>query len=470
MHQKPEFSEKREIIKFIEENDVKILNLCHIPENGRLKTLSFSATNKERVQEILEFGERVDGSNLFSYIEPDKSDVYITPRINRAFLNPFSATPTLNILCDYLDENGKPLEVAPKNVLARAEERLYSSTGIVLKALAEMEFYIISKNENETLFPSFPDKNYHESSPFAKFEDVRNEVLITLADIGIPTKYGHSEVGTVNRDGLTMEQHEIELLPQRLTEMAEAISITKWVIRNVCAKHGVSVSFSPKVALEHAGNGMHVHLCGLKNGRNVIVGRDGALSEKALKMIGGVLRFARSLTAFGNTVPVSYLRFISRKESPMHVCWGSRNRLALIRIPLWWSFKGKIESKYVCRRTFEYRAPDPLADAYLLFAGVTVAVDYALKNSREALRIAERLHVEKAGRKQKMLLPQSCFESAENLERDRGFYEAHGIFPRKVIDKTVERLKGYKDKDLWIRLAGKPSKIEEVLRHYLHYG
>jgi len=47
MHQKPEFSEKREIIKFIEENDVKILNLCHIPENGRLKTLSFSATNKD---------------------------------------------------------------------------------------------------------------------------------------------------------------------------------------------------------------------------------------------------------------------------------------------------------------------------------------------------------------------------------------------------------------------------------------
>ncbi|RLI22068.1 glutamine synthetase, partial [Candidatus Bathyarchaeota archaeon] len=124
MHQKPEFSEKREIIKFIEENDVKILNLCHIPENGRLKTLSFSATNKERVQEILEFGERVDGSNLFSYIEPDKSDVYITPRINRAFLNPFSATPTLNILCDYLDANGKPLEVAPTNVFARAEERL----------------------------------------------------------------------------------------------------------------------------------------------------------------------------------------------------------------------------------------------------------------------------------------------------------------------------------------------------------
>lgn len=76
--------------------------------------------------------------------------------------------------------------MAPKNVLARAEEKLYSSTSIVLKALAEIEFYIFSKNENETLFPSFPDKNYHESSPFAKFEDVRNEVLVTLADIGIP--------------------------------------------------------------------------------------------------------------------------------------------------------------------------------------------------------------------------------------------------------------------------------------------
>ncbi|MDH5783049.1 MAG: glutamine synthetase beta-grasp domain-containing protein, partial [Candidatus Bathyarchaeota archaeon] len=110
MNGKLNLVEKEDVLRFISEKGVKILNLCHIPEDGRLKTLSFSASDKKQVQEVLEFGERVDGSSLFSYIDPDKSDIYITPKPNTAFLNPFSSEPTLNILSRYLDENGNPLD------------------------------------------------------------------------------------------------------------------------------------------------------------------------------------------------------------------------------------------------------------------------------------------------------------------------------------------------------------------------
>ncbi|MDH5691327.1 MAG: glutamine synthetase beta-grasp domain-containing protein, partial [Candidatus Bathyarchaeota archaeon] len=236
MHATSNFPLKEEIAKLISENGIKILNLCHIPEDGRLKTLSFIATDRKKVDEILELGERVDGSNLFSFIEPGQSDVYIMPKLSRAFINPFSKVPTLNILCEYLDENGKPLDAAPRNVLARAEAKLRSSNGIVLKALAELEFYVISKQRTEMLFPGAPDKNYHESTPFTNFEDLRNEVLVTLASVGIATKYGHSEVGRIlGKDNSFMEQQEVEFTPQNLAEMAETIPITKWVIRNICA-------------------------------------------------------------------------------------------------------------------------------------------------------------------------------------------------------------------------------------------
>jgi len=467
------FSEKEDIVRFISENGIKILNLCHIPEDGKLKTLSFSAINENRVYEILEFGERVDGSNLFSFIEPGKSDIYIMPRISRAFINPFSTIPTLNILCDYLDEHGKPLDIAPKNVLARAEEKLRSSYSVVLKALAELEFYIISKQESEIVFPGMPDKNYHESAPFAKFEDLRNEVLVTLSNVGIDTKYGHSEVGRVFSKGdIFMEQQEVEFMPQNLAEMAETIATAKWIIRNICLKHGVSVSFSPKISLEHAGTGMHIHLCAVRNGENIVANPNGTLSAEALKMIGGILKFAPSLSVFGNTTPVSYLRFIARKESPMHICWSARNRLALIRIPLWWNFIKKGEGKDNLKETFEYRAPDPFADAYLLFAGIALAVNYGLENPEEALKIAEDLHIEGAGGKRKRLkvLPRSCSEAAKKLRRDRRFYEANGVFPKKLVDKTIDKLRAYKDKDLWKNLASKPKKIEKVLGQYLHYG
>lgn len=467
------FKEKDEIGRFIAEKGIKILNLCHISEDGRLKTLSFTATNRKKVDEILELGERVDGSNLFSFIEQEKSDIYIMPKLDKSFINPFAKLPTINILCDYLDENGKPLEVAPKNILARAEGKLHSSSGIVPRALAELEFYVISKQKPEMLFLGFPDKNYHESAPFAYFEDIRNEVLETLTNIGIAVKYGHSEVGRIiGENGILMEQHEVEFASKNLADMAEAVAVAKWAIRNICAKYGVSASFSPKTALEHAGNGMHIHICGLKNGKNVIANSDRTLSSEARKMIGGILKFAPSLSAFGNPTPVSYLRFIARKESPTQICWSTRNRLALIRIPLWWSFRetrGNIDD---CRETFEYRAPDAFANTYLLLAGITIAADYGLRNPKEALKIAEDLYVEEIEDRKKPLnfLPHSCRESAENLEKDRQLYEASGVFPRKLIDKTIETLKSYKDKTLWKEFTDRPDKIENLLSQYLYHG
>jgi len=465
-------STREDVIKLIQEKNIKIVNLCHIPDDCRLKTLSFMAKNKERLHEILEFGERVDGSSLFSYIDTKSSDIYIMPKFETAFINPFSLMPTLNVLCEYIDEHGKPLDVAPENILLRAEEKLHASTGIILKALAELEFYIVNKQE-ETVFPGLSERNYHESAPFARFDDLRNEVLVGLADIGIATKYGHAEVGRFcSETGHVMEQHEIEFQSQKLGKMAETVAIAEWVIRNICAKYGVSVSFAPKLALEHAGSGMHIHLCALGKNKNMIADSKGNLTIKAKQMIGGLLKFASSLTAFGNTIPISYLRFISRKESPMQICWGAKNRLALVRIPLWWGFRGDIQEIDSCRQTFEYRAPDASANIYLLLAGIAVAVEYGLKNPKEATKTAEDLHIENVVKKAKeyKLLPQSCSEAAQNLERDRNYYEVDGVFPRRVIDGIISKLESYKDKGLWKRLADKPEEIDEMLWKYLRSG
>jgi len=468
-----DLSDREDIVKFVSENNIRILNLCHISEEGRLKTLSFSAADRARVLEILEFGERVDGSSLFSFIEPGKSDIYIMPKVSRAFVNPFSTLATLNIMCDYLDENGMPLNFAPKSVLIRAEEKLRRSSGVTLKALAELEYYIISKHQVEMQFKSAPDKNYHESTPFAEFEDLRNEVLAILNITGISTKYGHSEVGRIyTNDDTLLEQHEIEFAPQSLTEMAETVSIAKWIVRNVCARHGVSVTFIPKISLDHAGNGMHIHLCGLKKGNNIVPKPDGNLSNEAMQMIGGILKFAPSLAAFGNPTPVSYLRFIAHKESPMYICWSARNRSALVRIPLWWSFKQKRKGGDSCKETIEYRAADAFANAYLLLAGLALATEYGLANSRKALKIACAHHIETSDKVEKELpaLPQSCSESAESLEKHRKYYEADGVFPKKLIDKTIEKLRSYRDKELWKELLGKPDEIEKEIMHYIHYG
>jgi glutamine synthetase len=124
-----------------------------------------------------------------------------------------------------------------------------------------------------------------------------------------------------------------------------------------------------------------------------------------------------------------------------------------------------------CGETFEYRAPDAFANPYTLLAGITVAANYGLSNPREALKNAKDLHVKNSAEKKLLkTLPLSCSESASNLLRDRQLYESKGVFSTRLIDRTIESLKSYRDKNLWQKLANKPDETERMLRLYRHYG
>jgi len=66
--------------------------------------------SRDHLESILTAGERVDGSSLFSFIESGSSDLYLIPRYRAAFVNPFTEIPTLEILCSFYNNDGKPLE------------------------------------------------------------------------------------------------------------------------------------------------------------------------------------------------------------------------------------------------------------------------------------------------------------------------------------------------------------------------
>ena len=131
--QKPteEFT-KADIIRFIEANEVKMVNFMYPADDGKLKTLNFVITNRDYLETILTCGERVDGSSLFSFIEAGSSDLYVLPRFSTAFLDPFAEIPTLCMLCSYFDKDGNPLALLPRTRCARraahsARQREWSS-------------------------------------------------------------------------------------------------------------------------------------------------------------------------------------------------------------------------------------------------------------------------------------------------------------------------------------------------------
>jgi glutamine synthetase len=482
--QKPssEFT-KYDIIKFIYDFKIEMLNFRYVAEDGKLKTLNFVITGKDYLESILSTGERVDGSSLFSYIDADSSDLYAIPRFSTAFVNPFAETPTLDILCSFYTRDGKPLESAPEYILRKAHRDFQKATGYTFRAMGELEYYVISPKDD--LYPTIDQKGYHSSEPFVHNENLRLEAMKLIAQCGGKIKYGHSEVGNFSTETHRYEQHEIEFTPVNAEETVDQLIIAKWILRMLGKKHGVVISFAPKITVGKAGSGLHIHFQINKGNENLMADDEG-LSDIAKKVIAGILNKAQSLTAFGNTIPVSYLRLVPHQEAPTMVCWGDSNRSVLVRVPLGWIAKTHMikdanpqergDVPYIPgKQTVELRVPDGSADLYHLLSGMIMAAkdgilsENSLQRAKDLYVNVNIFHKENENiLKRLVALPASCSQSADYLEKDRKFYEQNGVFPSGTIDQFIKKLKSYEDENLSEKLFGNENEIKKLVDKYLH--
>lgn len=173
---------KADLIRYIAHHEIEMVNLRYAGSDGKLKTLNFMINSPEHLDSILTYGERVDGSSLFPYIEAGSSDLYVIPRYRTAFLNPFSEIPAIDLLCSYYTKDGKPLDSAPEYTLRKAHEEFKKVTGLEFQAMGELEYYVIS--EKEELFEIPDQKGYHESVPFCKWASFRTEAMRAIAQTG----------------------------------------------------------------------------------------------------------------------------------------------------------------------------------------------------------------------------------------------------------------------------------------------
>ena len=476
---------KADIISYIKENDIRMVNFMYPAADGRLKTLNFVINDAGYVDVILTFGERVFGSWLFAFIDAGRSVLYVVPRFCTAFIDPFAETTTLSMLCSYFNKDGELLESSPEYTLRKACKAFTDVTGMEFQAMGELEYYVIS--EDSGLFPATDQRGYHESAPYAKFNDFRTDCMLHIAKAGGQIKYGHSEVGNFTLDGKIYEQNEIEFLPVRADLAADQLMIAKWVIRNLAYQYGYDITFAPKITAGKAGSGLHIHMRIMKDGQNQML-KDGVLSETARKAIAGMMALAPSITAFGNTNPTSYFRLVPHQEAPTNICWGDRNRSVLVRVPLGWSAKTDMcmlanpleaPSHYdtTQKQTVEMRSPDGSADLYQLIAGLAVACRHGFE-IENALEIAEKtyvnvnIHKKENEDKLKQLaqLPDSCAASADCLEKQRAIFEQYHVFSPAMVDGIISKLRSYEDRTLRSEVRDNQEEMLKLVNKYFHCG
>ncbi len=469
---------RADFLKVIATKGLERITFHYTALDGQLKEMKLPVADAVQAETNLAEGERVDGSSLFKgMVATAMSDLYVVPVYSTAFLNPFDDR-SLDFVCRYFNKDGVPAPFAPDNILARADELFRKATGLELRALGEIEFYLLSDGGKE-IFPPRHQKGYHNASPFAKTGAIANEILRRITQITGAVKYVHNEVGYVDGvrsemeeiKGKRAEQLEVEFLPRPITEMADDTVIGRWLIRNIAWQHGCVATFAPKLEEGVAGTGLHFHLELRRDGRNVMAGSDGALTAEARRLVGGLCRYAESLTAFGNTTSSAYLRLVPNQEAPTYVCWSDLNRSAMIRVPLGWG-KNRHLAKDLnpgdknpydspdSRQTVEIRTPDGSALIHLLLAGIAMSADWAFHKDEtiygrepKPSALADQLYVKGDIFADKELLtrltslPSSCVASSRILLRDRDLYERDGIFPSSVVD-YVARLLQKEDDEL----------------------
>ena len=451
--QKPasEFT-KADIVSYIKENEITMVNFMYPAADGRLKTLNFVINDAAYLDAILTCGERVDGSSLFPFIEAGSSDLYVVPRFCTAFADPFAEQPTLSMLCSFFNKDGEPLESSPEHTLRKACRAFTEVTGMEFQAMGELEYYVIS--EDSGMFPATDQRGYHESAPYAKFNEFRTECMAYIA---------------------------------QADQAADQLLIAKWIIRNLAYQYGFDLTFAPKITAGKAGSGLHIHMRIMKDGKNQML-EDGVLSETARKAIAGMMELAPSITAFGNTNPTSYFRLVPHQEAPTNICWGDRNRSVLVRVPLGWSAKTDMcmlanpleaPSNYdtTQKQTVEMRSPDGSADLYQLIAGLAVACRRGFEMP-DALEVADRtyvnvnIHKKENEDKLKQLaqLPDSCAASADCLEKQRAAFEKYNVFSPAMFDGIITKLRSYEDKTLRSEVQNSPEEMLKLVEKYFHCG
>ena len=398
-----------------------------------------------------EDGFGFDGSSIRGWQPINASDMLMIPDPTTAQMDPFTARPTLSLICSIVDPiTRQPYSRDPRFV-ARKAEAYVKQTGIgdTIYVGPEAEFFVFDsvsyEHRGHTSFATVDSAEGHWNSkkpglgntirakegyfpvpPSDSLMDLRTEMVLALEGVGIEVETSHHEVATAG-------QCEIDMKFNKLLPMADQLMWFKYVVKNVAKQAGKSATFMPKPLYGDNGSGMHVHQSIWKDGKPLFAGDAYAgMSDMALHYIGGVLKHARALAALTNPTTNSYRRLVPGYEAPVNLAYSSRNRSASIRIPM---FSPSPKAKRI-----EVRFPDPSCNPYLAFAAMVMAGLDGIQNKIDPGDPLEKdiysLSPEELAQVPHM--PGSLDEALDALEKDHEFLLRGDVFTKDLIETWIE--------------------------------
>ncbi|WP_435019653.1 type I glutamate--ammonia ligase [Tundrisphaera sp. TA3] len=441
----------KEVLAQIRQSEVTTVDLRFMDFPGVWQHFAIPAV--ALTEETFEEGIGFDGSSVVGWRAINEADLLVVPQSETALIDPFTARPTLTMICNIQDPiTQQDYTRDPRNIARKAVSYM-RSTGLAetCRLAPELEFFVFDdarfdQNGHEAYYhvdsvegawnrgkASHPNLGYKAGSglgffpcpPTDSLVDLRAEMAGRMAECGIDTAAHYHEAATGG-------QSEIDLLPQSLVEGADQVMLARYIIRNVARIHGKTATFMPKPLFGDNGSGLHVHFSLWKDQQNLLAGNGYAgLSDLGLYAIGGLLKHAPALCAFANPTTNSYKRLVPGFEAPTKLSYSRRNRSAVIRVP--------VHSPNPKSRRIEFRVPDAAANPYLLYSAMLMA---ALDGIQTKTRPGDPLDKDIYDLQPEELAdvpttPRSLDVSLDALRADHEFLLRGDVFTSDILDTWI---------------------------------
>ena len=342
---------KKEILETVKQDKIDFIDLIFCDLSGNLKSVTISP---RELDDCLDSGKWFDGSSVEGFTRIHESDMLLIPDVSTYLRLPWPRDEkhVARIICDVHEPSKSSFAGDPRYILKRVLAKT-QNVGYSYFVGPEFEFF---------LFRSIEDRTYHDTAGYFDFSpqdyatDIRAIMMSTLEKLGIHVEMSHHECAP--------SQHEIDIQYLKALESADNVMILKQAIKTVASDKGLHATFMPKPIYGVNGSGMHIHQSLFnREGQNIFhkKGDKYNLSSLAYHFLGGQLKYIREIAAVLCPTVNSYKRLVRGYEAPVYICWGQRNRSALIRVPRF--SKGREKSTRL-----ELRCPDPSCNPYLAFA------------------------------------------------------------------------------------------------------
>jgi glutamine synthetase len=462
----------KEVLEFAKKNGAVMVDLKFVDFLG---TWQHTSVPTHRLEESsFEDGFGFDGSSIRGFQPINASDMLIVPDATTAQMDPFMAQPTLSLICNIYDPISRQNYPRDPRYIAKKAEAYLKQTGIGDTCFCgpEAEFFVFdtvrydatkghesyyfidsneghwnSGKEGAKGYKIRPTEGYFPVSPVDTLMDLRTEMCINMAKVGIEVETSHHEVATAG-------QCEINIRFDNLIDVADKMMWFKYIVKNVARRHGKTATFMPKPIFGDNGSGMHCHMSLWKGGEPLFAGdKYAGLSQNALYYIGGVLKHAPALCAITNPTTNSYKRLVPGFEAPTKLAYSYRNRSAAMRIP---NTGPSPKAKRI-----EFRTPDPSANVYLAFAAMLMAGIDGIVNKTNPGDPLEKdiygLPPEEAAKVASV--PKTLDEALGNLQKDMGFLLKGDVFTKDFLETWL----AYKNDREIIPMQQRPSPYEFYL-------